>query len=741
MEDIQKTAMAPEATAIAPEATSVAPEATAVAPLDLELLAPPTLSPPPKDRVISTGAEAEIRLIEKDGRKYALKLYKPGFRPNFKVQPALQRLQGKGLVADIYDSGVQDGRNFELMQYFPLGSAARFDLRGNAQAILAIVLRIAASLDACHKAGIVHKDVKPANILIKDKSTWDCVLCDFGIADKLDNGKSVTTQARTPIYAAPEIYDPSKARARIDGRDLFEIGPAADFYSLGMTVLCLWSGEAAFKSEEERMAVAKLSTGIKVPSGMPEPLASVTGGLLHKDPSRRWRLKDVEECVGGGKYGHFAVQHILNPLCDIALNCDPSSPGYAMTGETLGCFLNKVYLWHYADGKAPADIKLCAAVMDSFRQFDGSYMQAFFKSKAGRFENQEAWMRYCCDWDSEDNQGKAGPEDDETRQEISIMKTIAGFGWKPEYRFSSNGETVRTIEELEQSDADKKRALSEGLRGWLAVQYHENPDADLGEYGNYEDLLEDYVLELGECDPENDEYQYYCYACGKAEEVYDDISSTVRKYKTRTVVQTVAGVLLAVLPLLLVIFHTVSFLMSTPVLDVAEMKFGNGFYVLAVVAAAALYFLFDSDGCLLPIIGGGVAAGIVWVLLKFLRPYAVWVFLASAVALLVLFVVKVLFFRNPVSFGQLEEPGFEEYTVEPLYYAFSDEQDFDSSLNGLLPESDREACDAHLKSRRKRNVVFIAMALAMLAVATFIPGKQIIATDDTVQEMQVGQSS
>ena len=78
-------------------------------------------------------------------------------------------------------------------------------MKGNAQAILAIALKTAMALDKLHKEGILHKDVKPANILIKDRDSWDTVLCDFGIADIMDaQGTCATTQVRTPIYAAPE---------------------------------------------------------------------------------------------------------------------------------------------------------------------------------------------------------------------------------------------------------------------------------------------------------------------------------------------------------------------------------------------------------------------------------------------------------------------------------------------------------------------------------------------------------
>ena len=268
MTDPQKTAVAPQETTATPQKTKVAPQKTAVAPQatpQKTAVAPQKTAVTPQNadgaeqgvkpsgrkvtfdsaQWLNSGAEADIKIVDKDDKKYALKVYHKGFHPNKKIFPTLKRLGGKGVIADVYEIGVRkDGLQVELMEYIPGGSLARYDLKGNATAITTIVLRTAMALDACHKYGIIHKDIKPANILVKDTSLWDCVLCDFGIADLINSdGKVITRQSRTPIYAAPEIYDPSYAKAKIDGNDLFEITPAADFYSLGMTALCLWSGE------------------------------------------------------------------------------------------------------------------------------------------------------------------------------------------------------------------------------------------------------------------------------------------------------------------------------------------------------------------------------------------------------------------------------------------------------------------------------------------------------------------
>ena len=695
----------PQKTAVAPQKTAVAPQKTAVAPRNPAIIPPPKIKTPGPftsgARAVSSGAEADIVTVERQGRKYALKQYHEGFRPNSRVKEALKHLGGRGVVADIFETGTTpDGREYELMEYIPGGSLARYDLRGNAAAITTIVLRVAMALDACHRSSIIHKDIKPANILVRDTAVWDCVLCDFGIADMMNSdGKSITRQSRTPIYAAPEIYDPARAKARIDGADLFEISPAADFYSLGMTALCLWSGEQAFLAAEEQIAVGKLSGGIALPKDMPERLRDIVAGLLRKDPSERWSLKEIENRLGG----HWAVMHTLNPLSDVKLDKDPESKGYAMTGETIGEFLNKVYLWQFADARAPANAKICQAIVDSFSDYEGSYMQLFFESKGDRFTDQDSWMEYCCDWEAEDNAGKAGPQDEDTRLEISMMKTIKGFGFEPYYEFE--GGTVTSLEDLGEIDAyDKKYGLSHGLKGWLAVQYHENPDADLSEEYAYETLLEEYILAIEDIDPDSGECGYYHYACDKADGMEAEINRTQRRNRGGIKAQTVLDLALVILPL---VFITIWALCSLN----AEPKF-----LYCPVLAAAVILL---------------VATVRRVLIKRYNYTMELQAGGPRTDLTVSGLIK----------GKKADIGMEELVVEPLYYAFSDDDDFDSSLNGITRNQIWLGWSQFVRDRRKKLTGHIAGALVIIVLACLIlpSPKAVMHADSQIETTEVNE--
>ena len=244
---------------------------------------------------MGSGTEGDILAVTDGKKRYALKRYHGLFQANMTVLPALQQLNGKGYVSDIIDFAP----DFELLKFAPEGSAASADIKGNPMAILAIAVKTAMALSEMHKLGVIHKDIKPANILINSKESWDCVLCDFGIADVLkENGSVSTRQNRTPTYAAPEVYDVNNTINK-EGEIYCELTAKADFYSLGMTILSLWMGEGTFLAKEQELAIDKMKGRITVPADMPDPLNKICRGLLLKDPVKRWDFDKIERTLNG----------------------------------------------------------------------------------------------------------------------------------------------------------------------------------------------------------------------------------------------------------------------------------------------------------------------------------------------------------------------------------------------------------------------------------------------------------
>ena len=304
LNDLQKTAAAPQKTAAAPQKTAAIQKTTAAPGADSGT--PPQGGPKPYSagesvqagsrkltvkKVIGSGSEGILYLVTDGQRDYALKLCNPGYKTNMAVIPSVTGLP-KGYAVELVDYA----EDYELMAYYPEGSVAKAGFKGNAEWILAITLNTAMTLDKLHKAGILHKDVKPANILIKDREKMATVLCDFGIADLLDkDGKCATQQLRTPIYAAPEVYTDT---VTILGKTYIELTPKADFYSLGMTILSLWMGEGAFLAEQQ-LAIDKVKGRIAIPADMPDPLARICRGLLIRNPAKRWAWEEIEMAIDG----------------------------------------------------------------------------------------------------------------------------------------------------------------------------------------------------------------------------------------------------------------------------------------------------------------------------------------------------------------------------------------------------------------------------------------------------------
>lgn len=749
----QGTETAPQGTATAPQGTATAPEGTATAPEG-------TATPLGDNNTAFSGGQADL-VIQK-GK--VLKVYKPGNGFNANVLPLVKTLKGRGFVVDLYDFGTMDykgeRRQFELMEYCPLGAVSAINLKGNKDIILEIAMKVAEALDACHKTGFIHKDVKPANILIRDQVSWNCVLCDFGIADVLDHGKVSTLQSRTPIYAAPEVYEHT---VNIGNKTYCELTPAADFYSLGMTILCLWYGESAFRNKEATLALQKVNQGIVVPTDMPDPLYTITRGLLIKDPSHRWGLKEIKATLAGKKVdiydehrqggmniifnssknqiahsveelaafmvddlnlsikylysgkiskwlehipelqieienivekdfpkdqqtGVLAAIHTLNPFYDLRLCCDLKDPDYAMTGEALGRALNQSYHHYFTLEDAGL---LDTHIAESFCDSDNSsYTPWFLDHKGKRFTQQRKWFDYCVFKDSS-NSKKAGPKDSNYLHQVAMMKTIAGFGATPEYRLSKTGETLTSLSDVYRVSKKELRddlRNDRGLRGWIAVMCQENPHADLSKKYSYEKLLEQYVKTIGYIDSEDPVFERFIQARVEAKDIIDNAKTSIRGTWTASLIQKLMAIFLSFIPLAILLTRIILNIIDNPIVNISGSWGSYLFYGLGILAAVIAFFTLDSDGCLIPIIIGAVIAFVGTLLVGLIGKIILYLFAIVTFVALVLFGIGNLFgfSKNRTKVNSITNPGFEELTLEPLYYAFSKEKSFDSSLNGAV---------------------------------------------------------
>jgi len=141
-------------------------------------------------------------------------------------------------IITIYDIGIANSSLYISMEYVQGGDLKqRLELPMSDDEALDILAKVSNALNEAHKHGIVHRDVKPANILFRDNNTP--LLTDFGIAKQVDNDKDLTSTGiflGSPNYVSPEQADGLK----IDGR--------ADIYSLGCIFYEMLTGNKPYIS-------------------------------------------------------------------------------------------------------------------------------------------------------------------------------------------------------------------------------------------------------------------------------------------------------------------------------------------------------------------------------------------------------------------------------------------------------------------------------------------------------------
>jgi protein kinase-like protein/cellulose binding protein with CBM2 domain len=204
------------------------------------------------------------------------------------------RLKHPNAIA-VHDVVEHDGRPCLVMEYLPAVSlAALIDSRGPLppEEVTAIGVQVAAALVEAHGAGIVHRDIKPDNVLIAPDGT--AKITDFGVSRAAGDAKVTATGfvAGTPAYLAPEVAVGQDGDAR------------ADVYSLGSTLYHALEGEPPFGVDDNVIAMLH-----KVAAGdAPAPLraGNLTGlvrWLLRDDPEERPTMRDAHDALSAAARG------------------------------------------------------------------------------------------------------------------------------------------------------------------------------------------------------------------------------------------------------------------------------------------------------------------------------------------------------------------------------------------------------------------------------------------------------
>ena len=206
----------------------------------------------------------------------------PGFKARFHREAvAVARLQHPNILS-VYDHGEQDGITYIVSEYVEGGTlASRMGAPIQLDYCVRILRPVADALDYAHSEGVIHRDVKPSNILLDRRGVP--ILSDFGLARVSEEGERLTqtgAMVGTPTYMAPEQCSGG------------EVGPPADIYALAVIAYEMVTGRVPFSGTNPLSIIAAHQMtpppaprkfNPSLPSSIEEPLL---GGLA-KDPARR----------------------------------------------------------------------------------------------------------------------------------------------------------------------------------------------------------------------------------------------------------------------------------------------------------------------------------------------------------------------------------------------------------------------------------------------------------------------
>lgn len=252
------------------------------------------------DAAIGRGGMGEVWRATDEvlGRPVAVKLLlgdgsDPSAAARFRLEAQTAARLGHPHVVAVFDFGSWDGRFFLVMELVEGDSLAQLLEAGHllgAERAAVVAAQAAAGLAAAHQQGIVHRDIKPGNLMLD--ATGSVKIGDFGIARFVDDpaaGLTMTGQiVGTSLYLAPE---------RALGRTA---GPASDVYALGCVLYQLLTGRPPFQGDSatallyqhiDSAPVPPSHLGVDVPSAFEGYLL----GLLAKQPEDRPTAQDVAD--------------------------------------------------------------------------------------------------------------------------------------------------------------------------------------------------------------------------------------------------------------------------------------------------------------------------------------------------------------------------------------------------------------------------------------------------------------
>ncbi|SIR36667.1 serine/threonine-protein kinase [Micromonospora avicenniae] len=209
-------------------------------------------------------------------------------------------------VVQVYDVVTESGRPWIVMELLDARSLADMVIEDGPVAprvVAKIGIALLGALEVAHAIGVLHRDVKPANVLICTDGR--CVLTDFGVA-RMPTDVQLTTPGM--VLGSPHFISPERAMGQ-------EFGPPSDLFSLGVTLYTAVEGRPPFDRGDPIETMHAVVEDPPAPPQRSGPMTAVLMGLLEKDPARRMDVHGaramLRELLAGALSNNAAAVHSM----------------------------------------------------------------------------------------------------------------------------------------------------------------------------------------------------------------------------------------------------------------------------------------------------------------------------------------------------------------------------------------------------------------------------------------------
>lgn len=324
----------------------------------------------------NTGEAEVFRCLDETTQQtVAFKRYLPNISPKSQIPEELVGINHPNIVC-LSAFGDWRQRFFEVMEFCVGGNMA--DYMPYEESRLKDLLRqIITGLKFLHDLGIIHRDIKPNNLLFRDRELRNVVITDFGSSSLLEEGQENKPSSRrgTLDYEAPEMILEK------------EISAKTDYYSLGISLIHLLTGRSPFYGKDRYFIDgAHVEGRVQVPERISEDMRILIKGLIRRHPEARWGYRQVHAWLEGqpvlAENGHpdedipyYAAPHPF-PACEEATNPVELSHCLGKFDAVKHLFKGDIRAWVFTHF---GDLKMAMAIEEIEEHYTGRKDLGIFK--------------------------------------------------------------------------------------------------------------------------------------------------------------------------------------------------------------------------------------------------------------------------------------------------------------------------------------------------------------------------